>query len=97
MLCHHCKTPQPPVEKLPFRDSCPKCHRDLHVCLNCFFHDRSAYNECREPAADRVTDKEGANFCEYFQPAVEVASGTVSAVDPAAEAKQKLAAMFKKK
>jgi hypothetical protein len=25
------------------------------------------YNECVEPNADRVIDKEKANFCDYFQ------------------------------
>lgn len=27
-----------------------------------------SYNECKEPAADRVVDKEKNNFCEFYQP-----------------------------
>jgi len=48
------------------RDECPSCGADLKVCRNCQFYDSTAYNECREPAADRVVDKEKANFCDYF-------------------------------
>ena len=48
------------------KDECPKCRADLHVCLNCKHHDRTAYNECRESQADRVLDKDRSNFCDYF-------------------------------
>lgn len=49
------------------RDSCPACGSDLRVCLNCRFHDKSSYNECREPSAERALEKEKANFCDYFE------------------------------
>jgi hypothetical protein len=32
----------------------------------CTFFDRNSYNECREPMADRITDKEKKNFCDYY-------------------------------
>ena len=48
------------------RDECSKCSADLHACMNCKFYDQSAYNECREPQAERVVDKDRANFCDYF-------------------------------
>ena len=48
-------------------DECPGCGADLKVCRNCRFYDPSAYNECAEPQADRVVDKEKANFCDYFE------------------------------
>lgn len=47
-------------------DSCEKCLTDLHVCKMCKFYDISSYNECKESSADRITDKEKANFCDYF-------------------------------
>lgn len=53
-------------EGVGFRDTCPRCGRDLHVCRNCRFYERGAYNDCRESQAERVLDKEKANFCEYF-------------------------------
>jgi hypothetical protein len=32
----------------------------------CKFFDSRVYNECTEPNAERVVDKEKANFCDYF-------------------------------
>lgn len=46
---------------------CPHCYANIHSCMMCEFYDKSAYNECREPVADRITDKEKANFCDYFK------------------------------
>ena len=48
------------------RDECSQCSTDLHACMNCKFYDQSAYNECREPQAERVVDKDRSNFCDYF-------------------------------
>ena len=42
--------------------------------MNCRFYDSSAYNDCSEPAADRVVEKDKANFCDYFSAG---AGGTV--------------------
>jgi hypothetical protein len=33
----------------------------------CQFFDKAAYNECREPMANRILEKETANFCDYFK------------------------------
>ncbi len=55
-------------ERVGRRDSCSKCGADLHTCRNCTHHDRSAYNECREPQAERVLEKERSNLCDYFNP-----------------------------
>lgn len=38
----------------------------MRVCRNCTFFAPGAHGDCREPAAERVVDKERANFCEYF-------------------------------
>ncbi len=67
--CYKCSTELKlaPSERLAFFAHCAKCNEDLHICLNCQFHDPSAYNECREPSADRVSDRERANRCEYFK------------------------------
>jgi hypothetical protein len=63
------------------------------VCKNCIHHERLYNNECRETLADRVVDKEKANFCDYFSPKAEGGSGAASkdAMKAAAEA------LFKKK
>lgn len=53
-----------------FRSSlCAKCGRELRICLNCVFYLPGAHWDCRETVAEQVTDKERANFCEYFRPA----------------------------
>lgn len=77
------------------RESCPQCSMDIWVCLNCRFHDPSAYNECREYQAERVLNKETANLCDYFKPKV-LGGGTgkrPSATDSLREAAE---ALFKK-
>lgn len=82
--------------KISFRESCPHCGRDAHICMNCTFYDRSSYNECRESAADRVVEKERNNYCEYFA-LIQAKGGTLSGEDPSRLAKEKLAALFAKK
>jgi hypothetical protein len=47
-------------------EECPKCRCDVRVCLNCQFYDCDSYNECSEPMAERVVDKDRRNFCDYF-------------------------------
>ncbi|MEO5331690.1 MAG: hypothetical protein H7839_06670 [Magnetococcus sp. YQC-5] len=48
-------------------DVCVGCSKDTRVCLNCRFHDPGSYNECRETVAERIVDKERANFCDHFK------------------------------
>lgn len=45
---------------------CPACGSDVRVCYNCMFYEVGAYNSCREPQAERVVEKDRANFCDYF-------------------------------
>ncbi|MBF0610439.1 MAG: hypothetical protein G8345_01270 [Magnetococcales bacterium] len=54
-------------EELTRQSTCSKCGRHTHVCSNCCFYDPGHYNDCREPQAERVVDKEKANFCDYFK------------------------------
>lgn len=48
-------------------EECPQCYSSLRCCLMCQFYDKNSYNECREPTADRIVDKEKANFCDFFK------------------------------
>ena len=42
--------------------------RTLRFLLsNCAFYSETSYNECKESQADRVLDKEKANYCDYFK------------------------------
>lgn len=74
------------------RDECPACGTDLHVCRMCEFYDPSVAKSCREPIAEEVTDKERANFCDYFRgrPGVQAAGGA----DDTQAARAKLDALF---
>ena len=54
-------------EDVPRSEECPKCYASLRCCKMCHFYDTQSYNECREPTAERIVDKEKANFCDHFQ------------------------------
>ena len=94
MSCARCgaSLPPPPYSR---RDSCPSCGTDLHACIQCAFYAPGAYNDCREPQAERVIDKETANFCDLFR----IASGKspTGVLDPKDEVRSRLEALFKKK
>jgi hypothetical protein len=66
--CWYCAATLTPLD-YGRADSCRKCGRDTRVCKGCEFYDPSYNNECREPQADRVVEKEKSNFCDYFKPA----------------------------
>ena len=74
-------------------DTCTKCGRDTKVCKGCVFYEKGINNDCREPQADRVVEKERSNFCDYFKPRAGAGSGAASrdAMKAAADA------LFKKK
>jgi hypothetical protein len=65
--CHRCGSELRLASAIARTDSCPHCHSDLKCCLNCRLHDPGANNQCREPQAEWQTDKEKANFCEFFE------------------------------
>ncbi|HRH79949.1 MAG TPA: hypothetical protein PLW81_02770 [Thiobacillaceae bacterium] len=54
-------------------DECPACHAQLHVCRMCRHYDTGKAKQCREPVAEPVQDKIRANFCDWFQPRVNLA------------------------
>jgi hypothetical protein len=68
VICHQCQKSNTYSERLGFREVCLFCGADLHVCLSCEFYDLKSYQECREPQAERVKEKDRANRCEYFSP-----------------------------
>ncbi len=80
-------------ERVGFGDDCARCGADLHACLNCAHHDPSAYNECRESSAERVSQRDRANRCEWFRPG-EGRGGALQATQ--ASAKAGLDNLFKK-
>jgi len=53
-------------KKILRHEECPTCGASMHCCKMCKYYDATAYNECRETIAERIVDKEKANFCEFF-------------------------------
>jgi hypothetical protein len=92
MNCFHCGAQIEVQERVGFRDSCPKCDRPAHACRNCEHYDPAYHNQCRETQAERVVEKDRANFCEYFA-ARKGAAPTATTVD----ARAKLDILFKRK
>lgn len=71
VFCFHCKKTNELAAsqgKIGRRDECQFCKSDLHVCNNCQMYDPKSYNDCKEPSADVVKEKDRSNFCDYFNP-----------------------------
>jgi hypothetical protein len=58
----------------------------------CHFYDPKSYNECKETSADRIQDKEKANYCDYFKLSGNILDPDKQRLDALAKA----AALFKK-
>lgn len=81
-------------ELLPLsrRAECRACGAELHVCRLCTSYDPGAAGSCSEDRAEDVTDKERANFCDWFAPACDAYQPAERAAAEAARAQ--LEALF---
>lgn len=73
------------------REVCVSCKAEQHVCKLCRHYDPKVADMCREERAESVSNKERANFCDYFDPrpgAYAPAAGGAEA------ARRQLAALF---
>ncbi len=91
--CHKCGESLEFEGRLTHEATCDRCSSYLRCCLNCDFHEPTAYNECREPQADRVKEKEKATFCDFFQ---ESSNAAAVKTDRREEALKRLNDLFKK-
>ena len=101
IFCYHCKAPMQGVAsgespRITFRETCPSCHADLHVCLNCEFYDESSHHECRESQAEWVRKKDTRNTCEYFRLKPQDLAGAGVGHDSKQKAWADLDSLFKK-
>jgi len=80
--CAFCGKPLEWEGKVYRNDTCPNCGRDV-----------GSYNQCKETIAERVVDKEKANFCEHFA----LRGDDSNCLGKEAEAKKALEDLFKKK
>ena len=94
--CHACGAEIGTAEKILRTDECPGCARDLHSCRNCRHYHPSAHNQCLEPVAEWVTEKDRANFCDYFSFAESSAAAPSSPKKPPEEeARERWKKLFK--
>jgi len=82
--CTRCGAPVA-LDSVGARDTCERCHAYLHCCRNCEFYEPGAHNDCREPNAEVVADKEQGNFCDYFRYASAVPAAAARSKDPRAD------------
>ena len=88
MQCYRCGTPFD-GQRVPVRGVCARCAAFLHCCRNCDFYAPGLANDCREPNAERVPDKEQGNFCDWFRPAAAAVADK-----RAGDARDRLDALF---
>lgn len=94
-FCFRCNTAYEFQGRIGRREPCPKCDADLHCCLNCRLYHPSAHNQCNEPQAEWVRDKDRSNYCDYFDPRRETAGS--GAGSTAQDARSRFEDLFHKK
>jgi hypothetical protein len=92
ITCYSCGAQMEFMDVIGRSEECPKCSNDVRSCRNCKLYDTGSANQCREPMADPVPNKDRSNFCAYFKPST---AGPAEA-DAQAIARAKLEALFKK-
>ena len=92
-------------EEFPYRSgdvvgrtqTCDKCGRDLHACVQCDHHDPRANNQCREPNSDRVENRLASNFCDFYRPKGRAPAAKGLGDPRLDDARARLDALFRKK
>ncbi len=92
VTCYACGRAQSFNGVVPRTATCEGCGADLHCCRTCRFYDEAAYNQCTESSAERVLEKDRANFCDYHSPATGAGAAPARSVDATSE----LEKLFKK-
>ena len=69
--CYNCATPLP--ADADFKGNCPKCSVPLHCCKQCAHFESSTRFQCLKPIPVRISPKDQANECGWFEPRVTVA------------------------
>jgi predicted amidophosphoribosyltransferase len=64
-MCWYCGSPITNPEPIGRSAVCPDCGKDLRSCCNCR-HYLKAEKNCAEPQGENPTEKDRANFCDWF-------------------------------
>lgn len=65
-ICARCGNEVVVTGKVTRGETCKNCGAWLRSCVNCRFYCPGRHNDCAEPQAEYVRDKEAANFCDFF-------------------------------
>jgi len=65
-MCWYCGEIIADPEPIGRSSRCETCGKDLRSCKNCRFFLPGSRGDCRETSAEPVSDKERANFCDWF-------------------------------
>jgi hypothetical protein len=63
---------------------CSRCGADLHACAQCVSFDPAKRFECAQPIPERISPKDAANHCTFFEARVVVERETGSAAPSSA-------------
>ena len=93
LACWHCGDRLEDVPR-PIRSQmrCPQCRSNLHACRMCRHYDMRYIGHCSHDDADRVLDKEAANYCTYYTPNPHAYGSERD--NPAEHAQSELRALF---
>jgi len=94
MICWNCAAVLDQV-LLPVsrHEYCPACSEAVHCCRLCVHYAPSRAESCAEDRAEPPTNKETANFCDFFSP-MRGASRATQEDEAQAKARAKLDALF---
>ena len=95
-MCWFCGSPVTNPEPIGRSLLCNYCGKDLRSCCNCR-HYLSKERNCKEPQGENPSEKERANFCDWFglNPLFkESSAGRKNAADAAGQAKEAFNKLF---
>jgi predicted RNA-binding Zn-ribbon protein involved in translation (DUF1610 family) len=92
-MCWYCGSPIKDAEPLGRSLLCPDCGKDLRSCRNCRHYLPGARKDCNESQADVPSERDRANFCDWFglNPKFREATAGQSALGAAAKSAAKSA------
>jgi hypothetical protein len=97
-LCHACGAEWTEKDPPGFSAECAGCRAPMHCCMNCKFYTPGHHNDCLEPEAEMVRDRQAQNRCDWFQLADRRPGGgrPEPGADRAARARARLDELFRK-
>lgn len=61
--------------------NCLSCSKPTRVCRNCRWYAPGRTNDCLEPVAEPIKEKDRPNYCEFFEPTDEPAESSAGTQD----------------